>query len=264
MKNSEPVERIRGSEIAIIGMAGRFPGAMNTDEFWHNLRDGVESITFFTDEQLLEAGINSESLSNANYVKAKPVLEGIESFDAAFFGFRPGEAACMDPQHRLFLECVWEAIEDAGYDSESYQGAISVFAGARMSSYFVNNLYANPEAMALGGEFQSSLFNNLGSLATGIAYKLNLKGPCYSIQTFCSTSLVAVHMACQSLLNFECDMAVSGGVAISVPQNSGYLFEEGLIVSSDGHCRPFDGKAQGTVFGNGLGAVVLKRLEDAW
>lgn len=263
MKNSKEYDHFDDSKIAIIGMAGRFPGAKNIGELWNNLRDGVESITFFTDKQLLDSGVDPETLNYSNYVKARPVLEGIELFDAAFFGFNSREAACIDPQHRLFIECVWEAIETAGYDTESFKGTIGVYAGARMSSYLLNNLYANPEAMALGGEFQSSLYNNLGSLATGIAYKLNLKGPCYSIQTFCSTSLVAVHMACQGLLNFECDMAVAGGVAISVPQNTGYWFQEGLIVSPNGHCRPFDSKAQGTVFGNGLASVVLKRLEDA-
>jgi len=263
VKNSETFEHLGGSEIAIIGLAGRFPGAQSMDAFWNNLRDGVESITFFTDEQLLASGVSPEALNNPNYVKARPVLEDVELFDAAFFGFSPREAAAMDPQHRLFLECVWEAIETAGYDAGSYKGAISVYAGASMSSYLINNLYANPEAMALAGEYQSYISNVQDSLTTRIAYKLNLKGACYTVTTFCSTSLVAVHMACQSLLNFECDMAVAGGVSVIVPQNTGYLYQEGLIVSPDGHCRAFDAKAQGTVFGNGLGAVVLKRLEDA-
>ena len=251
------------SQIAIIGMAGRFPGAQSIDAFWHNLRDGVESITFFTDEQLLASGVDPEALDNPNYVKARPVLEDVELFDAPFFGFSPREAGAMDPQHRLFLECVWGAIESAGYDAESYKGAISVYAGASMSSYLMNNLHANPEAMALAGEYPSFLSNVPDSLTTRIGYKLNLKGACYTVQTFCSTSLVAVHMACQSLLNYECDMAVAGGVTVFVPQNTGYWYQEGLIVSPDGHCRPFDAKAQGTVFGNALGAVVLKRLEDA-
>ncbi len=261
--NSEAFEQLDGSEIAVIGMAGRFPGAQSIDAFWNNLRDGVESITFFTDEQLKASGVNPEALSNANYVKARPVLEDVGLFDAPFFGFSPREAAAIDPQHRLFLECVWEAIETAGYDAESYKGAISVYAGASMSSYLTNNLYANPEAMALVGRLQTSLSNSGDSLTTRIAYKLNLKGACYSVQTFCSTSLVAVHVACQSLLNYECDMAAAGGVSIYVPQNTGYLYQEGLIVSPDGHCRAFDAKARGTVFGNGLGVVVLKRLEDA-
>jgi len=263
VKNSKPSKGLNGSEIAIVGMAGRFPGAQNVDAFWNNLRDGVESITFFTDEQLQASGVSSEVLDNPNYVKARPALEGVELFDASFFGFTPRDAEVMDPQHRLFMECVWEAIENAGYDAEGYKGAISLYAGASMSQYLVNNLYANPKAMARVGEFQCLLSNIQDSLTTRIAYKLNLKGPCYTIQTFCSTSLVAVHVACQSLLNFECDMAVAGGVSVFVPQNTGYWYQEGLIVSPDGHCRVFDSKAQGTVFGNGLGAVVLKRLEDA-
>ncbi|OEU49472.1 MAG: hypothetical protein BA872_01505 [Desulfobacterales bacterium C00003060] len=255
--------QIDDSQIAIIGMAGRFPGARNIDTFWHNLRDGVESITFFTDDELQATGVKPEALNNTNYVKARPVLEDVELFDAAFFGFRPREAECMDPQQRIFMECVWEAIETAGYDPETYNGAISVYAGASTSSYLVNILHANPQGMALAGEFESSLYNNPGTLATGIAYRLNLKGPCYSIHTYCSTSLIAVHVACQSLLNFECDMAVAGGVSIFVPQNTGYWYQVGSIVSPDGHCRPFDAKARGTVFGNGAGAVVMKRLEDA-
>jgi len=255
--------QIDDSQIAIIGMAGRFPGAKSIDAFWNNLRDGVESVTFFTDEQLLASGVNPEAVDNPNYVKARSVIEDVELFDAPFFGFSPREAGAMDPQHRLFLECVWGAIETAGYDVESYKRPISVYAGVSMSSYLLNNLYANTGAMALAGEFESFLSNVPDSLTTRIAYKLNLKGACYTIQTFCSSSLVAVQVGCQSLLNYECDMAVAGGVTVFVPQNAGYWYQDGLIVSPDGHCRPFDAKAQGTVFGNGLGAVVLKRLEDA-
>ena len=263
MKNSQAFEHFDGSEIAIIGLAGRFPGAQSADQFWNNLRDGVESITLFTDEQLLSSGVDPEALSKSNYVKARPVLENVEMFDAAFFGYSPREAAIMDPQQRLFLICAWEAIENAGYDPENFNGAISVYAGSSRSSYLINNVYTNPKAMESVGTLQVSISNSEDALTTGIAYKLNLKGACYSIQTFCSTSLVAVHVACQSLLNFECDMAVAGGVSIYVPQTAGYYYEEGTIVSPDGHCRPFSAKAQGTVFGNGLGAVVLRRLEDA-
>jgi phthiocerol/phenolphthiocerol synthesis type-I polyketide synthase E len=263
MKNSGTLDGLSGSEIAVIGMAGRFAGAPDVETFWTNLRDGVDSVSFFTDEQLLAAGVDPEALRNPRYVKAGFVLDGIDLFDAAFFGFSPRGAAAMDPQHRLFLECVWEAIETAGYDAESYKGAISVFAGSSMSSYLFNNLYANPEAFELAGMYQSFLSNSQDSLATLIAYKLNLKGACYTVGTFCSTSLVAVHLASQSLLNFECDMAVAGGVRVAVPQNTGYWYQDGGIVSPDGHCRPFDASAQGAVFGNGVGAVVLKRLKDA-
>ena len=263
MKNPQTSDTLSGSEIAIIGMAGRFPGAPNIAAFWNNLRDGVESISCFTDEQLLASGVDPEALKSARYVKAGAVLEGVELFDAAFFGFTPRAAAGMDPQQRLFLECVWEAIEAAGYDTERYKGPISVFAGAGMSSYLVNNLYANPEFFALAGMHQSYLTNTQDSLATLVAYKLNLRGACYTVGTFCSTSLVALHLACQSLLNFECDMAVAGGVKVAVPQHTGYWFEETGIVSPDGRCRPFDAKAQGTLFGNAVGVVVLKRLKDA-
>ena len=159
MKDQKDFENLSGSQIAIIGMTGRFPGAPNIDAFWNNLRNGVESITFFTDEQLLASGVSPEALTNKNYVKAKPVLGGVELFDTAFFGFNPREAQAMDPQHRLFLECVWEAIESAGYDAESYKGAISLYAGSSMSSYLINNLHANPEALALVGEYESFLFN---------------------------------------------------------------------------------------------------------
>ncbi|MGD8991373.1 MAG: type I polyketide synthase, partial [Desulfobacterales bacterium] len=256
-------QHIDGSEIAIIGMSGRFPGAKNINEFWENIRDGVESITFFSDEDLLAAGITPEVLSNPNYVKARPVLDDIDAFDASFFGFSPKDAALMDPQLRLFIECVWSVLEVAGYDPETYGGTIGVYAGASMSSYLIHNVCLNPNAHNLVKDVQCRVFNNLGSLATLIAYKLNLKGPCYSIQTFCSTSLVAVHMACQSLLDFECDMAVAGGASIIVPETSGYWYDEGFIVSPDGHCRPFDANAKGTIFGSGLGAVLLKRLDDA-
>src|ERR1700733_9953467 len=263
MNHSDTTNRWSGSESAIVGMAGRFPGAPNVESLWNVFRDGVEAVTFFTDEQLLESGVDPEVLRDPPYVKAGFPMEGVDSFDSSFFGFSPREAAGIDPQHRLFLECVWEAIETAGYDAERFKGAISVFAGTSMSSYLFNNLFANPDTFASSGMQQSFLSNMKDSLATMIAYKLNLKGACYTVSTFCSTSLVAVHLACQSLLNFECDMAVAGGVRIAVPQNTGYWYEEGLIASPDGHCRPFDAGAQGTVFGNGLGAVVLKRLKDA-
>jgi acyl transferase domain-containing protein len=263
MQSQETLNRLSGSEIAIIGMAARFPGAPNLEAFWNNLRDNVESITFFTDEQLLASGVDPEVLSDARYVKAGPILEGVELFDAAFFGFTPRAAAAIDPQRRLFLECVWEAIEAAGYDTERYKGAISVFAGASVSSYLINNLFANPAAFELAGSYMAYLCNSPDSLATLLAYKLNLKGACYTVGTFCSTSLVAVHLACQSLLNFECDMAVAGGVRVAVPQHAGYWHDGGSLLSPDGHCRAFDAKAQGTLFGNGVGAVVLKRLKDA-
>ncbi|MBW4570587.1 MAG: SDR family NAD(P)-dependent oxidoreductase [Tolypothrix carrinoi HA7290-LM1] len=260
MKNSEKLEdAIDDLDIAIIGMVGRFPGAKNIEEFWQNLQNGVESISFLSEEELETSGIDQAKLNDPNYVKAKPLLKDIELLDASFFSFSPKEAEIIDPQHRLFLECAWEALEVAGYGG-SAQGSIGVYAGSSMSSYMLN-LYSNPDVTGL--EEMISLGNDKDSLATRVSYKLNLKGPSINIQTYCSTSLVAVHLACQSLLNSECDMALAGGVSIQVPQKAGYYHRQEGILSPDGHCRPFDAKAQGTIFGNGLGIVVLKRLEDA-
>jgi phthiocerol/phenolphthiocerol synthesis type-I polyketide synthase E len=252
-----------GNEIAIVGMAGRFPGARTLDAFWRNLRDGVESVTSFTDEELLAAGVPPEALGSPEYVKSGVVLEDIELFDAAFFGFTPREAEVMDPQQRLFLECAWQALEQAGYDSGAYGGAIGVFGGAGLNSYLLFNLYAQRDLVGAIGGFQAMLLNEKDHLATRVSYKLDLRGPSVTVQTACSTSLVAVHMACQSLLNAECDMALAGGVAISVPQRTGYWYQPGGVASPDGHCRAFDARAQGTVSGSGVGVVVLKRLEDA-
>ena len=252
-----------GSEIAIIGMAGRFPGARSIDEYWANIRGAVESITRFSDEDLLKAGVPAAALQSPAYVKARPALDGVEFFDAEFFGFSPREAEVMDPQQRFFLECVWEALEHSGHIPETDPAVISVYAGVSTSTYLTANLYANPEAVQQIGYFQAFLSNVQDSLATRAAYKLNLTGGCYSVQTFCSTSLVSVHMACQALADLECDMAVAGGVSINVPQNVGYWYQEGGIHSPDGHCRAFDEKAGGTLFGNGVGVVVLKRLDDA-
>jgi acyl transferase domain-containing protein/thioesterase domain-containing protein len=248
--------------IAVVGMAGRFPAADSVDEFWRNLRDGVESITFFTDEELLAIGVSPAQFEAPAYVKAKAVLKGVEMFDAQFFGYSPREVEILDPQHRLFLECAWEALENAGYDPETYHGKIGVFAGTAVSSYLLNNLLANPEALILMGGYQASLANDKDYLATRVSYKLNLTGPSVSVQTACSTSLVAVHLACQSLLSYQSDMVLSGGVTVAVPQE-GYTYREGGIGSPDGHCRPFDAEARGTVGGSGCGIVVLKRLEDA-
>lgn len=250
-----------GIEIAVIGMAGRFPGARNLDQFWQNLRSGVESIKFFTDEELIAKGVAARILDDPNYVKAEAVLDDIEMFDASFFGFTPREASLIDPQHRLFLEQAWEALENAGYSA----GAVrtGVYAGESLNSYLLSNLYPNRELMESAGGFQVVINNDRDYLATNIAYKLNLKGPALSVQTACSTSLVAVHLACQGLLNRECDMALAGGVSIGVPHGEGAFHQEGGIISPDGHCRAFDARAQGTVKGNGVGVVVLKRLADA-
>ncbi|MEH2382476.1 MAG: SDR family NAD(P)-dependent oxidoreductase [Nostoc sp.] len=250
-------------EIAIIGMAGRFPDSQNVESFWQNIRDGVESISFFTDEELVSAGINPTLLNDPLYVKAGAGLENIELFDASFFNFSPREAEITDPQHRLFIECVWSALENAGYDSQTYSGQIGLFAGVAVSNYLLSNLYHNRDLMQSVDSFQILIGNDKDFLPTQISYKLNLRGPSINVQTACSTSLVAVHLACQSLLNGESDIALAGGVSIRVPQKTGYRYQEGGIKSPDGHCRAFDAKARGTTVGSGLGVVVLKRLEDA-
>jgi acyl transferase domain-containing protein len=251
-----------GSEIAIIALTGRFPGAKNIDEFWENLQMGRESISFFTDEELLSSGISSTTINDPNYVKARATLENAELFDASFFGFNPREAEITDPQHRLFLECAWSAMESAGYDSQTYKGAVGVYAGAGLSSYLLN-VYLNQNIINSIDPQQIVVAGDKDFLTTRVSYKLHLEGPSYTVQTACSTSLVAVHLACQSLLNGECDMALAGGVAISASRKAGYMYTEGGIVSPDGHCRAFDAKAQGAVSGEGVGIVVLKRLEDA-
>ncbi|HEX8559855.1 MAG TPA: beta-ketoacyl synthase N-terminal-like domain-containing protein [Pyrinomonadaceae bacterium] len=250
-------------EIAVVGLAGRFPGARDVDEFWRRLREGAELITFFTDEELLRAGVGRAALDDPRYVRAEGVLEGAELFDAAFFGFTPREAETLDPQHRLFLEESWAALERAGYDPETYRGRVGVFAGESLNSYFLHNLYPNRALLASLGGAQTAISNDRDYLATQVSYRLNLKGPSLTVQTSCSTSLVAVHLACQSLLNRECDMALAGGVSVSVPQGRGAQYQEGGVISPDGHCRAFDAAARGTVRGSGVGVVVLKRLADA-
>ncbi|MEW6735520.1 MAG: condensation domain-containing protein, partial [Acidobacteriota bacterium] len=252
-----------GQEIAIIGLSGRFPGANNVDEFWRNLCNGVESISFFSDEELASAGIDPVTLNDPNYVKAAGMLTGIELFDALFFGFSPREAEIMDPQHRLFLECAWEALEDAGYNSENYPGRIGVYAGAGMNTYLLFNLYPNPELVRSIGNFQTMIGNDKDFLPTRVSYKLDLRGPSVSVQTACSTSLSAICLACQSLLSYQSDMVLAGGVSLRLPAKAGYLYQQGGILSPDGHCRAFDAKSLGTVVGSGVGIVVLKRLEDA-
>jgi amino acid adenylation domain-containing protein len=257
------VRKQRGSDIAIVGMAGRFPGAKNIADFWRNLRNGVESSSFLSDDDLKAAGMNPAWFDQPGFVRRKPVLEEVELFDASFFGFTPREAEIMDPQHRFFLECAWEALESAGYAAESYERPVGVYAGTSMSSYLLFNLFPNYRFNESGDSFQAVIANDKDYLATVVSYKLNLKGPSLTVQTACSTSLVAIYLACQGLLEGDCDMALAGGVSISVPQKAGYFYQPEGTSSPDGHCRAFDAKAQGTVFGSGAGVVVLKRLEDA-
>jgi amino acid adenylation domain-containing protein len=253
---------IRSSDIAVIGMNCRVPGAKSPEEFWENLKAGKESIVFFDDKELRAAGVPQETLDDPHYVKARATLDNIDLFDAAFFGFSPREAESLDPQHRLFLECAWELLERAGHGAPSTEELVGVYAGIGTNNYVAGVLSHDGMAESLG-RFSISMANDKDFLATNVSYKLNLKGPSVTVQTACSTSLVAVHAACQSVFSGECDMALAGGVSLDVPQKSGYAHKEGDILSPDGHCRTFDAKAQGTVPGSGVGVVLLKRLEDA-
>lgn len=253
-----------GNEIAIIGMAGRFPGARTIERFWENVRDGVESIRALSDDELRARGVSGAELSSPLYVKACPVLDDIDKFDARFFGFSPRDASVMDPAHRIFLEIAWEAFERAGYTALPNEGAVGVFASAGAPLYMVENVRTNPDLMRSMGEFLvRHTGNDMNFLATRVSYEMDLRGPSMNVQTACSSALVCLHMACQSLLRGECVMALAGGATVLVPHGRGYLYKEGEIMSPDGHCRPFDEKSAGTVFGSGAGCVVLKRLSDA-
>ena len=258
-----PGEREVGLEVAVVGMAGRFPGAASVEAFWRNLRAGVESIRDLSDDDLRAAGVSAEELRDSKLVRRAADLAGIDLFDAGVFRFTPREAELMDPQFRVFLEDAWSALEDAGYLSDRQELRIGVFAGSGPNSYFLSNIYSNPRAAWSVGGFQTAIGNQQDYLATHVSYRLDLRGPSLVIQTACSTSLVAIHIACQSLLGHECDVALAGGVSISVPQTAGYLYEEGGIESPDGRCRAFDEAAAGCVKGNGSALVVLRRLEDA-
>ncbi len=258
--------RTGGSEtdIAIVGMAGRFPGARSIEEYWGNLRNGVESVRVFTDDELLAAGVSREELADPNYVRTGVVLDDMEMFDAGFFGFTPRDASIMDPQHRHFLECAWEALENAGHPPARFDGAIGVFGGSGFNAYMPYNLLPNRQFVESVGFFLvRHTGNDKDFLTTRVSYLLDLRGPAVNVQTACSTSLVAVHLACQSLLSGECDMALAGGVTIEMPHRRGYVYHEGEILSPDGHCRPFDHRSEGTIFGSGAGIVALRRLADA-
>lgn len=257
-------EAFSGFEIAIIGAAGRFPGAPDIDTFWRNLRDGVESIRRYTAEELIALGRDPQQASSPNFIPAHGALDGFDLFDAQFFGYRGPEADAMDPQHRLFLEAAWEALESAGYNPKRYPGLIGIFAGSSADHYLHTHLYRNPAALARVGDFQANYSNQADFLTTRVSYKLNLTGPSLVVQSACSTSLVAVHLACQQLLSGACDIALAGGVSLTLPSGWGYAYEEGMIFSPDGHCRAFDADAQGCLKGDGLGIVVLKRLADAF
>jgi amino acid adenylation domain-containing protein len=251
-----------GTEIAIVGMAGRFPGARDLTEFWSNLRGGVEAVRFPGPEEFLARGLDPSRLADPSWVKAVSQMDGYDCFDDLFFGVSPREAELMDPQHRVLLECAWEALESAGHDPQQIAGRVGVYAGATLSTYLLFHLAGNP--LAEGADpLQVVLGNASDSLAPRISYKLNLRGPSHSLQCACSTSLVAVHTACQALLHEECDLALAGGVSIQADAGLGYRYVPGSVVSPDGRCRAFDAAAEGSIFGSGVGLVVLKRLPDA-
>ena len=260
----------KNAEIAVIGMAGRFPGAKNISEYWQNLLAGKETIKRFSDEELSKVEYKFDEIKDdPNYVRAKGVMNDIDKFDSEFFGIPPREAARTDPQHRVWLETTWEAFEDAGCDPLTYQGRISVFAGGFSNTYLLNNVLRNTEIrenyirQRFSDSFQLFTGNDVSFIPTKTAYQFNLKGAAVNIQTTCSTSLVAIAEACQSLYVHKSDICIAGAICISVPQETGYMYQDGSIYSPEGVVRPFDAKAKGTVFSNGVGVVVLKRLEDA-
>ena len=244
-------------------MSGRFPGASNIEEFWQLLLDGTDSFSSFSDDELLAAGVMESDLRNPNYVKIGSVIDGIDLLDADFFGISPREAEILDPQHRVFLETCHDALHRAGYDGSAGTARIGVFAGSRANEYVGSNLSTDPRLKRTVGEMPLIVSNDTDYLATGVAYRLNLRGPAVTVVTACSTSLVSLHLACQSLRNGDCDLALAGGVEIPVPMIRGYVYHEGGINSPDGQVRPFDANARGTVFGSGSGVVVLKRFADA-
>ena len=253
----------RNSDIAVIGLACRFPGAATPEEYWKNLCQGIESITFFSEQELVAAGVDPSLVANPNYVKAAPLLRDVEMFDASFFGYSPKDAALMDPQHRLFLEVCWEAFESAGYDPAGCPGKVGVLAtaGGVVTSYLLAKLHhADLPGQTAG---TSHINNDKDFLSTRVSYKFNLKGPSFTIQSACSSSLLAIHQACQTLKLGECDMMLVGGSVVRIPQVEGYIAERRNVHSRDGHCRPFDSVGQGTIFGSGIGAVLLKPLQQA-
>lgn len=266
MPASQELPEPTGIEIAIVGMAGRFPGADDVDAFWRNVQGGVESVTRLTDDELRARGVPQELLDDPEYVKAAVKFDGFDQFDAGFFGYTPREAETLDPQQRIFLECAWASLEHAGCDTARWPGKVGVYAGEGTNLYLIRNLLPS-----FGLDAQSGIAdllglmngNSGGSLCTRVAYKLDLRGPAVTVQTACSTSLVAVHTACQALLGHDCDMALAGGVWLNLLQEGGYRYQSGAILSPDGHCRAFDAKAAGTLIGSGAGVVVLKRLDDA-
>ena len=264
MINAQPSLAASPTDIAIVGMAGRFPGARTLDKFWENLRNGVVSMTHFNEHELREAGVAEGDLADTNYVRTAARIDNAEDFDADYFNFSPVEANFIDPQHRIFLECSVEALEDAGCDPSRFLGRIGVYAGCALNIRHLSRALLHFDETLGEPQLFTILANDKDYLATRLSYKLNLSGPSINLQAACSTSLVAVHLACQSLLSGECDAALAGGASVVFSYaKMGYRFSEGSVFSKDGICRPFDAAASGTVFGDGVGVVVLKRLADA-
>lgn len=257
------MQAVRNEDIAIIGLSGRFPGAKTVEDFWLNLCQGRESIHYFSDQELQAAGVSEQLYKQKNYVKAKGIVDEVAYFDAAFFGLSALEAQILDPQHRLFLLCAWEALENAGIALKPNKNRVGVFASTGMSFYLLKHILSDPELLKNVDDYQLLMSNDKDFLATRLSYLFNLQGPSVNLQTGCSSSLVSVHYACQSLLNGECDMALAGGVSLTIPQEQGYLYQKEMIGSPDGHCYAFDGRAQGTVKSNGVGVVLLKPLNYA-
>lgn len=251
------------TEIAIIGMSCRFPGANSLEEFWDNLLQGKETIQRFTKEELLSSGETEEIIERDNYVNARGIVDDPELFDANFFGFSASDAKMLDPQQRKFMECGWEALEQAGYSPEKFKGLIGVYASMAESMYLQNNILKNQETMQSIDWLQARIATSLTTLSTQFSYRLNLKGPSINVTCACSSSLVVIATACKALLDYDCDLAIAGASVISIPQKRGYLFQKGGIDSVDGHCRAFDAEASGTVFSDGVGVVILKRLSEA-
>ncbi len=269
MSQPSASDSLPANAIAVIGMAARLPGANSLSAFWDNLRRGEESIVTLSEEQLRAAGVNDKALGSPSYVRRSPVIDGFDEFDAEFFGFPPQFARMMDPQHRLFLQCAWHALEDAGCDPARFEGSIGVFGTTASSMYMLHNLLSHHDPNIIIGQGPSfelvnmSMQNDKDYLATRVSHQFNLRGPSITVQSACSSSMVAVHQACQSLLSGECDMVLAGGVSLRVPHHVGYWHEPGSMVSADGCCRPFDVRAGGTVFGSGVAIVVLKPLQAA-
>jgi amino acid adenylation domain-containing protein len=262
LKKNKKTGTQQNADVAIIGMAGRFPGANTIEELWQVLKNGQETTSFFSDEDL-DPSVPPALRNHPDYVRAKGLIEDVKGFDAAFFGITPKLAELMDPQQRIFLEIAWEALEKTGYAGKQYDGSIGVFAGVGHNTYYENNVLPNPELIEKAGRTQLVSVSAKDYISSRTAYALDLKGPAVSVQSACSTSLLAVAQAVQSIRSGQCEMALAGGVVVNSPVKTGHLYEAGAMLSNDGHCRPFDADAEGTIFSDGAGVVLLKNKEEA-